>query len=57
MIRNTTDSCGIKDGEADRRPDMYQWVRLSFGNKPAPNLAINANNLLADRAQVESPGS
>jgi hypothetical protein len=34
---------------------VYQWVRLSFGDKPAPDLAINAINLLADRAQVESP--
>ena len=44
-----------RDGETDREPDVYQWVRLSFGDKPAPDLAINAINLLADRAQVESP--
>jgi hypothetical protein len=34
---------------------VYQWVRLSFGDKPSPDLAINAINLLADRAQVEFP--
>jgi hypothetical protein len=54
MIRNTTNS-QWRDGETDREPDVYQWVRLSFGDKPAPDLAINAINLLADRAQVESP--
>ena len=44
-----------RDGETNKEPDVYQWVRLSFGNKPAPDLAINAINLLADRAQVGSP--
>ena len=44
-----------RDGETDREPDVYQWVRLNFGDKPAPDLAINAINILADRAQVESP--
>ncbi|CAB4003478.1 Hypothetical predicted protein [Paramuricea clavata] len=44
-----------RDGEADREPDVYQWVRLSFGDKPAPDLAINAINRLSDKAQVESP--
>ncbi len=33
---------------------MYQWIRLSFGDKPSLHLAINAINLLADKAQVES---
>ena len=36
---------------------MYQWVRLSFGDKLAPDLAINAINLLADRAQHGSPAA
>lgn len=44
-----------RDGDASREPDVYQWVRLSFGDKPAPDLAINAINLLADRAKEESP--
>ena len=44
-----------RDGETNKEPDVYQWVRLSFGDKPAPDLAINAINLLADRAQVGSP--
>jgi hypothetical protein len=44
-----------RDGETDREHDVYQWVRLSFGDKPAPDLAINAIDILADRAQVESP--
>ena len=33
-----------RDGETDREPDVYQWVRFSFGDKPAPDLAINAIN-------------
>jgi hypothetical protein len=44
-----------RDGDADREPDVYQWVRLSFGDKLAPDLAINAINLLADTVQVETP--
>lgn len=39
-----------RNGETDKEPDVYQWVRLSFGDKPAPDLAINAINLLADKA-------
>ena len=38
-----------RDGETNKEPDVYQWVRQ------APDLAINAINLLADRAQVGSP--
>ena len=44
-----------RDGDTSRAADIYQWVRLSFGDKPAPDLAINAINLLADRAKEESP--
>ena len=43
-----------RDGE-DREPDIYQWVRLSFGDRPAPDLAISAVNLLADRAGDQHP--
>ena len=46
-----------RDGETNKEPDVYQWVRLSFGDKPAPDLAINAINLLADRAQHGSPAA
>ena len=44
-----------RDGDPNRDPDVYQWVRLSFGNKPAPDLAINGITLLADRAKEEHP--
>jgi hypothetical protein len=44
-----------RDGDTDKEPDVYQWVRLSFGDKLAPDLAINAINLLADTVQVETP--
>ena len=46
-----------RDGETNKEPDVYQWVGLSFGDKPAPDLAINAINLLADRAQHRSPAA
>ena len=44
-----------RDGETDREPDVYQWIRLSFGDKPAPDLAITAINILADKAKDEAP--
>ena len=44
-----------RNGDAHREPDVYQWVRLSFGDKPAPDLAINAINLLANKAKDEAP--
>jgi hypothetical protein len=43
-----------RDEETDRERDVYQWVRLSLGDKLAPDLAINAINVLADRAEVQS---
>lgn len=44
-----------RDGDSNREPDVYQWVRLSFGDKPAPDLAISAINLLANKAKEEAP--
>lgn len=34
---------------------MYQWLRLNFGYKPAPNIASNAINILAKVSQDEFP--
>ena len=36
-----------RNGQSNREPDVYQWVRLSFGDKPAPDLAGWAIKLLA----------
>ena len=32
-------------------PTVYQWLRLSFGNKPAPDIATNSINMLAKTSQ------
>ena len=34
---------------------MYQWLRLNFGDKPAPDIATNAINTLAKLSQAEFP--
>ena len=34
---------------------MYQWLRLNFGDKPAPDIASNAINILAKASQDEFP--
>ena len=44
-----------RDGDVHKEPDVYQWVRLSFGDKPAPDLAIHAINFLANKAKDEAP--
>ena len=36
-------------------PSVYQWRRLNFGDKPAPDIASNAINTLANASQVEFP--
>ena len=36
-------------------PTMYQWLRLNFGDKPAPDIATNAINTLAKLSQAELP--
>ena len=36
-------------------PTVYQWLRLNFGDKPAPDIATNAINTLAKSSQVEFP--
>ena len=34
-------------------PRVYQWLRLNFGDKPAPDIATNAINTLAKLSQAE----
>ena len=36
-------------------PTAYQWLRLNFGDKPAPDIASNAINNLAKASQLEFP--
>jgi len=36
-------------------PTMYQWLRLNFGDKPAPDIATNAINTPAKLSQAEFP--
>ena len=36
-------------------PTVYQWLRLNFGDKPAPDIATNAINTLAKLSQAEFP--
>ncbi len=36
-------------------PTVYQWLRLSFGDKPAPDIASNSMKVLAKASQVEEP--
>jgi len=36
-------------------PTVYQWLRLNFGDKPAPDIASNAIKILAKASQVAFP--
>lgn len=36
-------------------PTVYQWLRLSFGDKPSPDIASNSINILAKASQSELP--
>ena len=36
-------------------PTVYQWLRLSFGDKPAPDIAANSINTLAKASLSEFP--
>ena len=36
-------------------PSVFQWLRLNFGDKPAPDIATNTINYLAEVSQVEFP--
>ena len=36
-------------------PAVYQWLRLNFGDKPAPDIAANAINTLAKLSQIAFP--
>ena len=51
----TIDSCGGIEIPAENRTYTNGSVSVNFGDEPAPDLAINAINLLADRAKEESP--
>ena len=37
------------------KPTVYQWLRLNFGDKPAPDVATNAINTLAKLSNAEFP--
>ena len=37
------------------QPTVYQWLRLSFGDKPAPDIASNSIKVLAKASQVKEP--
>ena len=36
-------------------PTVYQWLRLNFSDKPAPDIATNAINTLAKLSQAQFP--
>ena len=36
-------------------PKVYQWTRLNFGDKPAPDIATGAINMLAKSAEAQYP--
>ncbi|KAK3696586.1 hypothetical protein QZH41_005861 [Actinostola sp. cb2023] len=40
---------------ASELPTIYQWLRLNFGDKPAPDIAANSINTLAKVSQTEFP--
>ena len=37
------------------KPTVYQWLRLNFGDKPAPDIVTNAINKLAKLSNAEFP--
>jgi hypothetical protein len=39
----------------EKEPKVYQWIRLNFRDKPAPNIATGVINTLARAAQAEYP--
>ena len=56
MIRFSIDSCGERISmNPPPLPTVYQWLRLNFGDKPAPDIASNAIKILAKASQVEFP--
>ena len=38
--------------DPSEQPTVYQWLRLSFGDKPAPDIATNSINMLAKSSQA-----
>lgn len=42
-------------GDKSETPSVFQWLRLNLGGKPAPDIATNAINYLAQVSQVEFP--
>ena len=41
--------------KATDEPTVYQWLRLSFGDEPAPDIASNSIKVLAKAAQQRQP--
>lgn len=44
-----------RDCDTSKQPDVYQWTRLSFGNKSSPDLACSGIRLLAKESEAENP--
>ena len=44
-----------RNGDSQKAPTDYQWKRLPFGDKPAPDLSISALRYLADKALQTFP--
>ena len=40
---------------SDKEPTVFQWLRLNFGDKPAPDIATGAINVLAKDFQDQLP--
>jgi hypothetical protein len=39
----------------NEQPNVYQWIRLNFGDKPAPDIATSSIHTLAKASQQEFP--
>ena len=42
-------------GDESSPPIAFQWIRLPFGDRPAPDIATNAVRLLAENARQSEP--
>ena len=45
----------LRRSSPTEEPAVYQWLRLSFGDKPAPDITSNSINVLAKASQVKEP--
>lgn len=41
--------------ESVSTPTVYQWLRLNFGDKPAPDIVSNTIKISAKASQIEFP--